>query len=52
MSHYVHIFFCHGHGHVICMDNLGGNNPEGHRETHKSKLFPYKQVGGRNNDLE
>ncbi len=46
-----------GHGHVICMGNLRGvfsqeNTPEGHTETHKSKLFPYKQVSGRNGDHE
>ncbi len=36
-----------GHGHVICIGNLGGvfsqeNTPEGH--------FPYKKVSGRNHD--
>ncbi len=46
-----------GHGHVICMGNLGGvfsqeNNPEGCTETHKSSCFPYKQVSGRNGDHE
>ncbi len=69
---YVHIFFCligirpwpnlptSGHGHVICMGNLGGvfsqeNAPEGCTETCKSSLFPYKQVMGEMvimNDLE
>ncbi len=33
-----------GHGHVICMGNLGRvisqeNTPEGHTETHKSSFF-------------
>ncbi len=66
---YVHIFFClmvirpwlnlptSGHGHVICMGNLGGvfsqeNTPVGHTETHKSSSFPFKQVSGRNGDHE
>ncbi len=39
------------------MGNLGGvfsqeNTPEGCTETHKSSLFPYKQVSGRNGDHE
>ncbi len=40
-----------GHGHVICIGNLGGvifsqeNTPEGHTENHKSSFLPYKQVG-------
>ncbi len=39
-----------GHGHVICMGNLGRvlfceNTPEGHTEAHKSSFFLYKQVG-------
>ncbi len=50
---YIHLFFClmvirpwqnlptDGHGHVICMDDLGevfsrNNTPEGHTESHKS----------------
>ncbi len=46
-----------GHGHLICMSNLGGvlsqeNTPEGHTETHKSSFFPHKQVSGRNGDHE
>ncbi len=46
-----------GHGHVICMSNLGGvfsqeNTPEGHTKTHKSSFFSYKQVSGRNSDHE
>ncbi len=46
-----------GHGHVICMGNLGGvfsqeNIPEGYRETYKSSFFPYEQIGGRNGDHE
>ncbi len=46
-----------GHGHVICMGNLGGvffqeNTPEGHTETHKSSFFQYKQVSVRNGDHE
>ncbi len=46
-----------GHGHVICMGNLGGvfsqeNTPEYHTETHKSSYFPYKQVSGENGDHE
>ncbi len=46
-----------GHGHVICMCNLGwvfscGNTPEGSTETHKSSFLPYKQVSGRNGDHE
>ncbi len=46
-----------GHGHVICMGNLGGvfsqeNTPEGGTETHKSSFFPYKQVNARNSDRE
>ncbi len=37
--------------------DLGGvlsheNTPEGCTETHKSSLFPYKQVSGRNGDHE
>ncbi len=44
-----------GHGHVICMGNLGGvfsqeNTPEVHTETHKSSFFPFKQVSDRNGD--
>ncbi len=44
-------------GHLICMGNLGGvysheNTPEGHTGTHKSSLFPYKQVSWRNSDHE
>ncbi len=66
---YVHIFFClmvirpwlnrptHGHGHVICMGNLGGafsceNTPEACTETHKSSFSSIKQVSGRNGDHE
>ncbi len=46
-----------GHGHVICMGNLGRvfsqeNTPEGHTATHKCLFFPYKQVSGRNDDHE
>ncbi len=46
-----------GHGHAICMGNLGGyfsseNTPEGCKETHKSSLFPYKQVSERNVEHE
>ncbi len=48
-----------GHGHVICMGNLGGgfsqeNTPEGHTETFKSLswFFPYEQVSERNDDHE
>ncbi len=46
-----------GHGHVICMGNLRVvfsqvNTPEGCPETHKSSLFLYKQVSGRNGDHE
>ncbi len=46
-----------GHGHVICMVNLGGvfsheTTPEGHTETNKSSFFPYKQVSGRTGDHE
>ncbi len=46
-----------GHGHVICMGDLGWvfsleNTSEGHTETHKSSLFPYKQVNMRNGDHE
>ncbi len=46
-----------GHGHVICMGNLGGvfsqeNTPEDHTDTHKSSFFPYKQVTGGNGDHE
>ncbi len=45
------------HGHVIYMGNLGGvfsceNTPEGCTETHKSSVFPYEQVSGRNGDHE
>ncbi len=45
------------HGHVICMGNLRGvfsqeNTPERRIETHKSSIFPYKQVNGRNDDRE
>ncbi len=31
---------------------LKDNTPEGHTETHKSSLFLYKQVSGRNDDDE
>ncbi len=46
-----------GHGHMICMGNLGGvfsqeYTLEGHTEIHKSLFFPYKQVSGRNGDHE
>ncbi len=46
-----------GHGHVIYMGKLVGvfsheNTPEGHTETHKCNLFPYKQVSQRNGDHE
>ncbi len=46
-----------GHGHVICMGNLGGvlsheNTPEGCTETYKSSFFLYKQVSGSNGDHE
>ncbi len=49
-----------GHGHVICMANLGEvfsheNTPEGCTETNKNSFFPYKQVSGEMviiNDLE
>ncbi len=46
-----------GHGHVICMGNLGGggsceNTLEGCTETHKSYFFPYKQVSGKSGDHE
>ncbi len=46
-----------GHGHMICMGNLGEifsqeNAREGRTETHKSSFFPYKQVSGRNGDHE
>ncbi len=46
-----------GHGHMICMGNLGGvfsqeNTPEGHTETQNSSFFSYKQVSGRNGDCE
>ncbi len=46
-----------GHGHVICMGNLGGvfaheNTPEGCTETHTSSFISYKQVSGRNADNE
>ncbi len=39
------------------MGNLGGvfsheNTQEGHTETQKSSLFPYKQVSGSNGDHE
>ncbi len=42
---------------MICVGNLGRvfsreNTPEGRTETHKSSLFPYKQVSGRNGDHE
>ncbi len=69
LTSYVHIFFCltvirpwqnlstGGHGHMICMGNLGGvvsqrNTPGGCPETHKSSFCPYKQVSGRNGDHE
>ncbi len=46
-----------GHGHGICMGNLEcffsqENTPEGSRVTHKSSLFPYKQLSERNCDHE
>ncbi len=46
-----------GHGHMICMGNLGGvfsldSTPEGRTKIHKSSLFPYKQVSGENGDHE
>ncbi len=46
-----------GHGHLICMGNLGGffsheNTPECSTETYKSSFFPYKQVSGKNGDHE
>ncbi len=46
-----------GHGHVICMGNLGEvvseeNTPDSCTETHKNSFFPYKQVGGTNGDHE
>ncbi len=39
------------------MGNLAGicsheNTPEDHTETHKSSIFPYKQVSGRNGGHE
>ncbi len=42
---------------AICMGNPGRdfsqeNTPEGCTETHKSSLFSYKQVSGRNGDHE
>ncbi len=50
------------HGHMICMDNLGGfvsceNTLECRTETYKSTFIPYKQVSGGNvmvitNDIE
>ncbi len=58
MTKYAHC----GHGHVICMGNLGSfisqeNTPEGRPETHKSSCCClYKQISGREmvimNDLE
>ncbi len=44
-----------GHGHMICVGNMGGvfspeNTPEAYTETHKSSLFPYEHVSGRNGD--
>ncbi len=43
-----------GHGHVICMGNLGGClSQENKPKSHPQKLFfPYKQISGRNVDNE
>ncbi len=46
-----------GHGHVVCMGNLGGifsqeNTPEARTGTHKGSFFPYKQVSRRNGEHE
>ncbi len=46
-----------GHGHVICMGNLGGvfsqkNTPEVHTETHQSSFFSIWKVSGINGDHE
>ncbi len=46
-----------GHVHVMSMSNLGRifsqeNTPEGHKESHKSLFFQYKQVSVRNDDHE
>ncbi len=45
-----------GHGHVVCMGNLGGvfsleNTPESQTDPQKL-IFPYKQVSGTNGDHE
>ncbi len=64
-SFVLHVLLCysnlstcgHGQGHMIYLGNLwgvfsSGNTPEGHTETHKCSIFPYKQVSGRNGNHE
>ncbi len=44
-----------GHGHVICIGNLGGsqeNTLAGRTETLKSLFYQYKQISGRNGNHE